>query len=74
VEAALAGSLPIECLSDAEAATFDAEVQSRVEERLRQTDLGAVLAARGVTTMALNERGELTEYPPSGEPVVLGRE
>jgi ParD-like antitoxin of type II bacterial toxin-antitoxin system len=64
VEAALAGSLPAERLSDAEALVFDAEVQSRVEARLRQTNLGAVLAARGVTTVALNEQGELTEYRP----------
>jgi hypothetical protein len=25
-----------------------------------------VLAARGVTTVALNEQGELTEYQPDG--------
>ena len=30
------------------------------------TNLGAVLAARGVTTVALNEQGELTEYRPDG--------
>jgi hypothetical protein len=42
------------------------EVQTRLEERLRTTDLGAVLAARGVTTVALNEQGELTEYRPDG--------
>lgn len=66
VEAALAGTLPVEQLSDTEAMVFDAEVQSRVETRLRTTDLGAVLAARGVTTVALNEQGELTEYRPDG--------
>jgi len=43
---------------------FDSEVQSRLEARLRTTNLGAVLAARGVTTVALNEQGELTEYRP----------
>jgi hypothetical protein len=67
VEAALAGGrLPVERLSDAEAIVFDAEVQSRVEARLRGTNLGAVLAARGITTVALNEQGELTEYRPDG--------
>ncbi|MDQ6778777.1 MAG: ParD-like family protein [Actinomycetota bacterium] len=66
VEAALAGSLPVERLFDAEAIVFDAEVQSRVEARLRGTNLGAVLAARGVATVALNEQGELTEYRPDG--------
>ncbi len=66
VEAALAGTLPVEQLSGEEGIVFDSEVQSRLEARLRATDLGAVLAARGVTTVALNERGELTEYRPDG--------
>jgi hypothetical protein len=66
VEAALAGALPVERLSHEEGIVFDAEVQARVEERLRTTDLGAVLAAEGVTTVALNEQGELIEYRPDG--------
>jgi hypothetical protein len=45
---------------------FDSEAQSRLEARLRTTNLSAVLAARGVTTVALNEQGELTEYRPDG--------
>jgi ParD-like antitoxin of type II bacterial toxin-antitoxin system len=66
VEAALAGRAPAEELSPAEGIVFDAEVQSRLEERVRATNLGAVLAARGLTTVALNEQGELTEYRPDG--------
>jgi hypothetical protein len=66
VEAALAGALPVEQLSDEEGIVFDSEVESRLEARLRTTNLGAVLAARGVTTVALNEQGELTEYRPDG--------
>jgi hypothetical protein len=66
VEAALAGTLPLEHLSEEEGIVFDSEVQSRLDARLRTTDLGAVLAARGVTTVALNEQGDLTEYRPDG--------
>lgn len=66
VEAALAGTLPLEHLSEDEGIVFDSEVQSRLDTRLRTTDLGAVLAARGVTTVALNEQGDLTEYRPDG--------
>lgn len=66
VEAALAGRLAVEELSDDEGIVFDSEVQSRLEARMRTTNLGAVLAARGVTTVALNEKGELTEYRPDG--------
>jgi ParD-like antitoxin of type II bacterial toxin-antitoxin system len=64
VEAALAGALPVEHLSGEEAIVFDAEVQSRLDARLRTTNLGESLAARGITTVALNEQGELTEYRP----------
>jgi ParD-like antitoxin of type II bacterial toxin-antitoxin system len=66
VEAALAGTLPVESLSDEEAVAFDSEVESRLQTRLRTTNLGAVLAARGISTVALNEQGELTEYRPDG--------
>jgi hypothetical protein len=66
VEAALAGLIPVERLSPEEGTVFDAEVQGRVEARLRATNLGAVLAAQGITTVALNEQGELTEYRPDG--------
>jgi hypothetical protein len=61
VEAALAGVLPVERLTDEEGVVFDSEVES-----LRTTNLGAVLAARAVTTVALNEQGQLTEYRPDG--------
>lgn len=66
VEAALAGTLPVEQLSEEEGVVFDSEVQSRVEQRMRTTNLSTVLAARGVTTVALNEHGKLTEYRPDG--------
>jgi hypothetical protein len=66
VEAALAGTLPVEQLSAEEGLVFDAEAQARVQARMRSTDLGAVLAARGVTTVALDEHGRLTEYRPAG--------
>lgn len=66
VEAALAGTLPVESLSDQEAVAFDSEVESRLQTRLRTTNLGAVLAARGVSTVALDEQGVLTEYRPDG--------
>lgn len=66
VQAALAGTLPVEHLSEEEGIVFDSEVQARLDNHLRTTNLGAVLAARGITTVALNEQGELTEYRPDG--------
>jgi hypothetical protein len=66
VQAALTGNLAVEQLSDEEGIVFESEVESRLEERLRTTSLGEVLSARGVTTVALNEQGELIEYRPDG--------
>jgi hypothetical protein len=43
-----------------------AEVQSRVIARIQATHLGAELAAHGITTVALDEHGQLTEYRPDG--------
>src|SRR5580658_6600004 len=67
VEAVLSGALPITTdLTDEEAVVFDAEVEARIEERLRTTNLGAVLGARGETIVALDAHGVLTEYRPDG--------
>ena len=67
VEAVLAGTLPIATdLTDEEAIVFDAEVEARIEERLRSTNLAAVLGARGETIVALDAHGVLTEYRPDG--------
>ncbi len=66
VEAAFAGTLPLSQLSGEEAVVFNAEVQARVEENLRSIELGAVLNARGITTVSLNENGGLVEYRPDG--------
>ena len=50
---------------------FDAEVQAGIEESLRSTDLGAVLSAAGITTVALNDRGEMVEHKPDGTSRVI---
>jgi hypothetical protein len=41
-------------------------VQARVEESLRSMDLGAVLNAAGITTVSLDETGELVEHRSDG--------
>jgi hypothetical protein len=61
------GAVTVEEFEAEKKALLDFEVQARLEARLRATDLGAVLAARGVTTVALSEQGELTEYRPDGK-------
>jgi hypothetical protein len=66
VEAAFTGTLPLSQLNADEAVVFNAEVQTRVEENLRSMGLGAVLNARGITTVSLDDNGELVEHRPDG--------
>ena len=55
VEAALAGQIDIAVLNTEEGVVFNAEVSAAIEESLARTDYGAVLASRGITTVALDE-------------------
>ncbi|MCV7056498.1 TA system antitoxin ParD family protein [Mycolicibacterium gilvum] len=73
VEAALAGDVPLRDLTDEEGVVFNAEISAAIQERLVSADYGAVLAARGVTTVALDEDGEIVQYAPDGSSVRLGR-
>ncbi|MCW2690951.1 MAG: hypothetical protein JWR37_5841 [Mycobacterium sp.] len=71
VEAALAGELAMSELSVEEGVVFNAEISAAIEESLARTYYGDVLAARGVTTVALNDAGEIVEHRPDGTSVVL---
>jgi hypothetical protein len=71
VEAAMAGGLPLKELTVEEGVVFNAEIAAGIEESLARTDYGRVLAARGVTTVALNDEGDIVEHHPDGTSVVL---
>jgi hypothetical protein len=71
VEAAMAGGLPLKELTVEEGVVFNAEIAAGIEESLGRTDYGRVLAARGVTTVALNDDGDIVEHHPDGTSVVL---
>lgn len=71
VEAALAGEPAISELTVEEGVVFNAEISAAIEESLARTHYGDLLAARGVTTVALNDAGEMVEYRPDGTSVVL---
>jgi hypothetical protein len=66
VEAALAGELPERDLSSEERTVFNAELDASISEAARTLRFGDALATRGVTTVALNDKGELTRYHPDG--------
>jgi len=71
VEAALAGHLAVTELSVEEGVVFNAEISAAIEEKLARTNYGDILAARGITTVALNDAGEIVEHRPDGTSVVL---
>jgi hypothetical protein len=71
VEAALAGELPLTGLSVEQGVVFNAEVAASIEESLSRTNYGAVLSARGVTVVAVNDEGDIVEYRPDGTSKVI---
>jgi hypothetical protein len=71
VEAALAGQLATSELTLEEGVVFNAEISAAIEESLARTHYGGVLAAQGITTVALNEAGDIVEHRPDGSAVVL---
>ncbi|BBZ04438.1 hypothetical protein MCHIJ_38750 [Mycolicibacterium chitae] len=71
VEAALAGETPLRNLSPEEGVAFNAEITAALEENLARTDYGQILADRGVTTVALDDDGQIVQYRPDGTTAVL---
>ncbi len=71
VEAALRGALPDRDLTADERVVFNAEVDAAISETTRSVRFGEVLAARGVTTVALDDEGRLTRYHPDGSTSLL---
>ena len=70
VEAALAGQMATSELSVEEGVVFNAEISAAIEESLAHTNYGAALAGQGITTVALNDDGDIVEHRPDGTSVV----
>lgn len=73
VEAALAGHLATGELTVEEGVVFNAEISAAIEQSLVHANYGATLAGQGVTTVALNEDGDVVEHRPDGSAAVLAR-
>lgn len=71
VEAALAGDLDTNRLSDDEGLVFNAEISAALEESSAAAHYGDLLRARGITTVALNDDGQIVEYRPDGTTSVV---
>jgi hypothetical protein len=71
VEAAMAGELGLDELTAEEGVVFNAEISAAIQESLARTDYGDVLAAGGITMVALNDAGQIVEYWPDGSSSVI---
>lgn len=71
IEAALRGDLPVTELSVEEGAVYNAEVNVAIADRLASTHFGNALAAKGVTTVAVDDEGRLVEHRPDGSTALL---
>lgn len=58
-------------LSVRERAVMNAELDTAIRRRAQSINIGARLAAEGVTTVSLDD-GVLTEHQPDGSSVALG--
>src|SRR5271155_4753032 len=66
VEAALTGDLELRELGIEEGAVFNAEIAAAIQEKLAGSNYGTLLAERGITTVALDENGDVVEHRPDG--------
>lgn len=71
IEATLAGDLDTNQLSADEGLVFNAEISAAIEESLSASHYGDLLSARGITTVALNDVGEIVEYRADGTTSVV---
>ena len=72
IEAALAGDTPLGALPAHERAIVNAELDAEIQAHAQTTSYGARLAAEGVTTVALDDDGNLVEHRPDGSTTTLG--
>jgi hypothetical protein len=71
VEAALSGELSLRELTSEEGVVLNAEITTAIEENLAAANYGGELAAEGITTVALDDDGNLITYRPDGSSTPL---
>ncbi len=71
IEKVLAGDAPMSGLTDDERLVLNAEIDADIDLRMTTTDFGALLDARGVSTVSLDDEGRLVHHLPDGGHVVV---
>jgi hypothetical protein len=72
VESAIAGTLAMKDLTEAERADMNARLDATIQAAVAATDFGAALAAAGMTTVSLEEHGRMVERRPNGRISIVG--
>ena len=72
IEAVLAGTSPMSELATHERAVVNAELDAQIEGHARTASYGDLLAAEGITTVALDGDGNLVEHRPDGSTATIG--
>ena len=72
VESVLLGEVDLSELGPEEAVVANAELDVAIADAASSTSFGAQLAARGVTTVALDDEGRLVEHRPDGSTHLVG--
>lgn len=71
VEAALAGTIALGALDPAEQLVANAEIDVAIQQHAEAASYGDLLAAEGVTVVALDDGGRLVRYQPDGTSTVV---
>ena len=71
VEAALAGTTALAGLEPAERLVANSEIDVAIRQHAQTTSYGELLAAEGVTVVALDDEGRLVRYQPDGTSTVV---
>jgi ParD-like antitoxin of type II ParDE toxin-antitoxin system len=72
IEAALAGTLALSELAPHERGVVNAELDAAIEGHARTASYADLLAADGITTVALDVDGNLVERRPDGTTTTIG--
>ena len=71
VEAVLAGTTVLADLDPTERLVANSEIDVAIQQHARATSYGELLAAEGVTVVALDDDGRLVRYQPDGTSTVV---
>lgn len=72
IEAVLGATMTLAQLTTEERVVANAELDASIQERARSISFGARLAAQGITTVSLDDDGNLIEHRPDGTRVPIG--